>query len=81
MPAFLPTTLPFTDALPVTPSDGADLTNGQARGLLVAVGGTLQVTTGTGQTRALTVPAGRLDLIVTRVWSTNTTATGISALY
>jgi len=67
------------DGFPVTPSDSVDLAV-TARALLVSVGGTLQITTSTGQTRALTVPAGVVPIRTTRVWLTNTAATGITAL-
>lgn len=70
------------DALPVTPNDAVDLPQ-TARGLLIAVGGTLKVNTldgGVANPRALTVPAGVFPCVVTRVWSTGTAATGITAL-
>ena len=75
---------PGTDCLPVTPSDSVDIVtpNGApVRALLIAVGGTLQVTTRAGNTRALTVGAGIFPVGVTRVWSTNTAATGITAVF
>lgn len=71
----------YTDALPVTPSDTVDLVPIGCRALLISVGGDLKITTKNGQTRVLTVPACKLNLPVTRVWATGTTATGISAWY
>jgi len=70
------------DWLPVTPSDSADLTY-ISRMISVTVSGVLVVTTlaqADGQTRTLTVPAGTFPVHVKRIWSTNTTATGISYL-
>lgn len=70
------------DAIPVVPSDTVDLPS-TARGLLIAVGGTLKVNTlegGAGNPRALTVPAGVFPVAVTRVFNAGTAATGITAL-
>jgi hypothetical protein len=67
------------DAFPVTPNDGADLSVA-ARGLLIAVGGTLKVTLPSGATCATTVPAGFFPVNCVRVWSTGTAATGITAI-
>lgn len=72
---------PASFAVPVTPNDGVDLAN-TSRYLIVSVGGTLQVTmAGSNTVQALTVPAGILPLRVTRVWATNTAATGITAIW
>lgn len=67
------------DFYPVTPNDAVDLTT-TTRELIIAVGGNIQVTAANGTTKVLTLPAGRFALRVTRVWSTLTTATGITAV-
>lgn len=77
----LPRETPFTDIQAVVPADGADLPGGVCRALLISVGGTLKVNNAQGVTRAVTVPAGKIDLQVQRVWASGTAATGISALY
>ena len=64
----------------ITPSDSADLPGATTAGIYVAVGGVLQVTTLDGRVIAPTVPAGLAPIIATRVWSTNTTATGLTGL-
>jgi hypothetical protein len=69
---------PGDDAVPVTPSDAAD--QGPFRYLIVSVGGTLSVITLAGQTRNLTVPAGRIDIGVLRVRASGTAATGITGV-
>lgn len=68
------------NASPVVVSDTADLPGASTCGLLVAVGGTLTVSTLGGGVTTLTVPAGWIPIVATRVWSTGTTATGITAL-
>lgn len=65
---------------PVTPNDGTDLAHTTVA-LIVSGGGTLKVNDEFGTARALTVPAGVLPLRVSRVWSTGTAATGITACY
>lgn len=70
---------PANDIIPVTPSDTVDIPLCDA--LLISVGGTIVVITAAGKTRTLTVPAGLIPLQVTRVLSSGTSATGISALY
>ena len=71
---------PATDALPVTPSNSADLAQ-VAIALYVEAGGTVVVDTVAGQTRTLTIADfSILPLGVRRVWATGTTATGIHAL-
>ena len=75
---------PGTDCLPVTPSDSTDIAtpNGApVRALLISGGGTLQVTTLAGNVRALTVGSGVFPVGVKCVWSTNTAATGIVAVF
>jgi hypothetical protein len=73
---------PATNAVPVVPADGGDIACGCSTALVIGVAGNLRVTTLDGDdVTLLSVPAGILPLMVTRVWATNTTATGISALY
>lgn len=68
----------------VTPSDSADLTY-TSRGVAFAAAGDLKVTTSGGET--VVIPSGSLaaglihPLMVTRIWSTGTTATGIVVYY
>ena len=63
----------------ITPSDTVDISATTA-GVYVGAAGTLQVTFLSGGTVELTVPAGLAPIVVTRVWATNTTATGLSGL-
>lgn len=69
----------------VTPTDGADLTNGPCRALRANVAGDIVlIPTGNldSQTITITVAAGEIVPIQTRrVNLTSTTATGILALY
>lgn len=71
------------DGVAVTPADATNLPNGIARGLICTGGGNIAGTMPSGATFVLTsVPANTIVLIdVSIVASTNTTATGISALY
>jgi hypothetical protein len=73
---------PADNAVAVVPSDSTDLTY-VASALIIGVGGTVIVDTAGGQTGvAIKVQSGQiLPLRVTRVRSTNTTATDIVALY
>jgi hypothetical protein len=73
---------PCRHAAVVTPSDSADLTN-VTRKLFVGGAGNIKVTTAGGETLLLTgVAAGSvLDICVSRVWSTTTTATNIVAMW
>lgn len=72
---------PAKHAALVTPSDSTDLTV-TARALLVGTSGDIKVTTAGGDTLVIpSVPAGVLPLRVSRVWSTSTTASNITALY
>lgn len=70
---------PADDYFSITPSDSADLAV-MPRALAIASGGTLKVTKPNGNTDTLTVPAGVLPIRVRRVWSTGTSASGISGL-
>lgn len=72
------------DGLAVTPSDANDLPGGITVGLLVSGNaGNIAVNLATGGTATLTgLSAGQiLDIEVSRVLSTGTTATGVVALY
>lgn len=72
----------YTHVITVTPSDSADLPNGACRGLLIGGAGNIKINDGlSNNTVTIAVPAGVLPLRVARVFSTDTTATGISALY
>lgn len=68
-----------SDAVNITPSDST--TFDVTRCLLVGVAGNINVTMESGRTVVLAVPAGYNPLRVTKVLSTSTTATGISAIY
>ncbi len=74
---------PFTKAFAVSKSDSLDLPF-VTRGLYTGAGGIIQCTL-SGDSSPVTyaaVPAGViLDLRITRVWSTTTTATGMVGLY
>ena len=76
------------DAKPVTPSDTVDLDNVDSRGACiyvgdVSVGADIKVTMESGSEVTFKgVTAGSfLPILVTRVWSTGTTADQILALY
>lgn len=71
---------PADNMAPVTPNDSADL-DFITRALMVANAGTLKVTQMNGVAVTITVPAGILPIRVARVWSTGTTATGITAIW
>ena len=67
----------------VTPADGSDLPDGTCRGLTASGAGNVSVIFA-GDTAAVTVALNAgvaYPYIVKRVRSTNTTATGIVALY
>jgi len=71
---------PATDALPVTPNDGADLPV-IAIGLYVESGGSVVVDTVAGETRTIAVADfSIMPLGTVRVRATGTTAAGIHAL-
>jgi hypothetical protein len=66
----------------VTPDDNNDLANGVTEGLLVSVAGDVKITYQTGVTATVSLAAGGWHpMNVKRVWSTDTTATGIEAGY
>lgn len=69
-----------SDIVPITPSDDDDLQRA-AMAIYVEGAGNISVITNSGQTRTFGVTAFSLiPLAVTRILSTNTTATGIHAL-
>jgi len=72
---------PMNDAFDVTPNDGVDLTE-VSRGLIVGVSGDVQIDTNEGTTIVMpALLAGFIHPIrAKRVYSTNTTATGIKAV-
>lgn len=70
----------FTDAAVITPAD-SDLAR-KAYALYIGTSGHVRVTTLDGTDVLFSnVPVGILDIAVKRVWSTNTTASTIVALY
>lgn len=73
---------PVSGGAEVTPSDDDDLAT-VSRYLWVGTGGDVKVTLKDGATITITnIPDGQmLPVRVRRVWATNTTATGILALY
>lgn len=75
--------LPTYRSAAVTPADGSDLPNGTAIGLRVTGAGNVNVQLAGGGTAVLTgLSAGQtVEVNVSRVLSTSTTATGILALY
>ena len=70
---------PGNDIIPVVPHDTNDIP--LSRAITISVGGDIKVITKAGNTRLVTLPPGLFPLRVTRVFSTDTTATGISAVY
>lgn len=69
------------DAATVTPNDSADIP--VTRALYIGTGGNLRVTTAYGTDLVFpALPSGFiLPIQVTRVWASNTVASGIVALY
>lgn len=68
------------DLVPVTPDDANDLAL-SARAIRVGTGGTLRITTASGQVRNTTVTDGEVLLVqVNRVHATGTTATNLEAM-
>lgn len=71
---------PATDAIPVTPDDGADLAH-VAIALYVETGGAVVIDTVAGETRTIIVADfSILPMGVRRVRATGTTASGIHAM-
>ena len=73
-------TSPARNVAAVTPSDSEDLAN-VAKAIEVHVAGDIKVTTIGGVTITKPFFVGYHPLVVTRIWSTGTTASGIYALY
>lgn len=71
--------MPATHVQVTTGDDSTDLTY-VSRAILVATAGNIKVTTLGGETAVVPFPAGQTSLRVTRIWSTSTTAVGITAL-
>lgn len=70
---------PAGDIIVVTPSDTVDLTL-PARAIRAANAGNIQVTTAAGNVRVCAFVAGETRPIrASRIWNTNTTASGIEA--
>ena len=68
------------DAFAVTPNDGGHISI-ESRAIVVTGGGNVQVTMKSGTTLVIPVAEGvPIPIRVTRIWSTNTTATGIVVL-
>lgn len=74
-------TSPIKKAVPVTPSDTVDLVDGWCSAFCIAVAGTIKITDILGNAVTLTLPAGWHPVGAQRIWSTGTTATGITAGY
>lgn len=76
---------PGSDVVPITPSDGSDVTTTSGsdtitgvRALRANTAGTIKVTTSAGNARIMNFLAGETrPVFASRVWSTGTTATGI----
>ena len=69
-------------AVVVSEDDDNDLPDGIATGLYIGVAGTLKITGADDVVVAFpNVVAGHLNVKAKRVWSTDTAATGIMALY
>ncbi|KQZ96869.1 hypothetical protein ASD74_06340 [Rhizobium sp. Root564] len=68
------------DAFNVTPNDNGDLPAPTYGGFWVSTPGTVKVTTKAGT--VLTLPSGQIywNLVVTKIWATGTSATGIVGL-
>lgn len=72
---------PAQHAASVSPSDSTDLSV-STRALIIGTAGALKVDTVGGETVTIaSVPAGILPIEVTRVYSTGTTASDITALW
>jgi hypothetical protein len=71
----------YTGAVSITPSDST-LLSSPVRALIVAVDGNLNLTFFDGSQATIAVVAGGVyHFLVTQVWATGTTATGIVGLY
>jgi hypothetical protein len=71
---------PASHIMEITPNDGSDLTMA-SRAINVAQSGLVQITTVSGSTAAIYVAAGvAFPVRATRIWSSGTTASGITVL-
>lgn len=73
---------PPDDAKDITPAD-SDLVGGVARGIYIDVAGTVKVTTaaGTVTTYSNLIVGAWHGMMISRVWATGTTASGIKVAY
>lgn len=72
----------YSDVVPVTPSDSADLARCPCLAIQAGGAGNIVMVTYEGNTRTIAVPANVIiPLKVRRILSTSTTATGILAYY
>jgi hypothetical protein len=69
---------PVTHGAVVTPDDATDLTTA-SRAILVGTAGDIKLTTVGGSTLTAAFTAGWHPVCASRIWSTGTTAAGISA--
>lgn len=81
--ALIDETISIEDGVVVTASDTADLEFGVCKGIWVGTAGNVQITTANGRVLVLTsMLAGMVHRVkARRIWSTNTTAVTIVALY
>lgn len=70
---------PAEDYFVITPDDNIDLAY-ETREIIVAVGGNVAVQKRNGSAVTLALPAGRFALVIKRVLSTGTTATGLTGV-
>ena len=73
---------PFQGAFGITPSNTNNLVH-QTRGIFIGGAGTLHVTMADGSDATFTgiIAGTMLNIAATRVWSTGTSATNITAVY
>lgn len=76
----VPTNSPYTTVHDITPADD-DFDNGGYRGFYIEGAGNVRVTTSDGNDILFTSPTTKVwhPVCFKRIWSTNTTATGIKA--
>lgn len=67
------------DWVAITPNDSTDLAV-DCRAVIIAVGGTFKATKPNGVDVTTTLPPGTHILPCRRIWSTGTSATGITAI-
>lgn len=68
-----------TDWVAITPNDSTDLAV-DCCAVIIAVGGAFKATKPNGTVETVTLPPGQFLLPCRRIWSTGTTATGITAI-